>query len=945
MGARMWLGGLAWLVLLLAGGLSRAASPAGEAALPTHPGVTVGTLENGLRYFVKPHANPPGRVYMLLWIDSGSINETEEQRGLAHFLEHMAFNGSKNFAPGTLIPFFESIGLTFGRHQNASTGFDRTQYLLDLPKNDRETVAKGFLFLSDVAGRLELSIEEIDKERQIIMEEKRARQGATQRVFEALLPRRYPGSRLSERMPIGVEEVLLGAGRDAFASYYERWYRPSNMALVVVGDVEVGTIAEMVDVYFADLGAGERVESLDAGLRVSTELRALVQADVELPYCGLEFERLTEKRGPTTTTGAMRRELVESLAGFAFNRRVRAKVDAGGMPFRGASASVSDSFQSATSASVQAIGQPDKWREMVAALALEVQRARSHGFTEREIEDVRRDFLSNARSAAAREETAPMRMVAMQIVRALGSEEPVMSARQRADLMEEMLPTITAGEVSAAFATQFDFSKGSVVLTIKETPGGVPSESALLEAMREAWAADTSVEEEADRPSALMHAAPPAGKIREMSIHPETGVFEAMLENGVRARHRFMDYRKNSATVTITLAGGQIEETASTRGLTSLAVLALQRAATARLSSTNVRDLLTGKDVRVFGSAGLDTVTISVSGAPGDLEAGMQLAHLLLTEPRIESAAAAQWKEAQKQGIEARKTQPAGALQEMLADSIYPKEEPRARPLESDEIDGLSVESAQAWLERIVRQAPMEVSVVGDIERERAVSLLTRYMGSLASRESMSTATLASLRDVARTPGPISARRSIETQTKQAVVSVGMYGTDGSNVRDSRVLGMAAQVLSTRLIRRIREEEQLVYSIRAVSAPSEAYPGFGLFYAASPTEPGKTERLVNALTEMFRTFAEHGPTKDEVEVARGQLLNTLEERMREPSFWQQALSDMSYRGVTIDEVLREPSDVASFTKEQVHEVFRRYYRPDALMTFVVTPVDGGPESP
>lgn len=948
MRATTWVWLVAGVIAAFVGVAARGGAPvdvSADAPLPTHPGVTVGTLENGLRYFIKPHTNPPGRAYMNLWIGTGSINETDSQRGLAHFLEHMAFNGSKNFAPGTLIPFFESIGLTFGRHQNASTGFDRTQYLLDLPKNDRETIAKGFLFLSDVAGRLDLSIEEIDEERQIILEEKRARQSSIQRVFEALLPRRYPGSRVAERFPIGTEEVLLGAGREEFASYYSAWYRASNMALVVVGDFEASVIEEMVKVYFADLPSEAKPVSLDAGLTPSEDLRSLVQTDPELPYCGLELERLFEGRPPTTTAGQMRRDFVESVASSAFNRRVRAKVDGGGMPFRGASASVSDSFRSATSVSVQAIGQPDKWREMVTILIEEVQRARAHGFSDREIEDVRRDLLTNARSSASREESEPMRAIAGRIVRAIGADEPMLSAAQRADYGEAILAGISASEVSAAFASMFDFTKGTAVLTMKEMPGEVPSEAELLEAVRSALTAQTKADAEADRPVSLLSAAPTPGKVREMSIHPETGVFEALLENGARARHRFMDYRKNSATVTITLAGGQIEETPETRGLTALAVLALQRPATAHLSSTNVRDLLTGKDVRVFGGTGLDTVTISISGAPEDLETGMQLAHLLLTEPRIEMAAAAQWKEAQQQGIAARKTQPAGALQEMLADTIYPKDEARARPLESADIDRLSAEDAQAWLDRIVRWAPIEVAVVGDIDRDRALALVTTYIGSLGARDPISSGTLASRREIQRTEGPISGSREIETQTKQAVVSVGMYGTDGSNLRDSRVLDMAAQVLSTRLIRKVREEAQLVYSIRAANVPSEAYAGFGLFYAASPTEPAKAERLVGALTEIFREFAEKGPTKDEVEVARGQLLNTLEERMREPMFWVGVLGDMSYRGLTIDDVLREPADIASFTRDQVHEVFKRYHRPGSLLTFVVTPRADGENLP
>ena len=248
---------------------SRATSPPGE-PLPTDPALVTGRLANGLAYIIRQHKNPEGRVGIWLHVSSGSFNETEAQRGLAHYLEHMAFNGTTNFPPGSVVPFFQSLGMSFGSDQNAFTSFDQTTYTLMLPGGSREMVDKGLLYMSDVALRMSLDQTEIDSERQVILEEKRARAGARQRVQDQIYERLAPESTLGRRLPIGIEQTIQSVTRPDFQDYYSRWYVPSNMTVIVVGDTDPAMVADVIAQHF---GGGRTVPHptpRDAGVRPST---------------------------------------------------------------------------------------------------------------------------------------------------------------------------------------------------------------------------------------------------------------------------------------------------------------------------------------------------------------------------------------------------------------------------------------------------------------------------------------------------------------------------------------------------------------------------------------------------------------------------------------------------------------------------------------------------
>jgi zinc protease len=912
--------------------------------LPTDPRVVTGTLENGLTYYIMPHDNPPKRASVWMHVSSGSLNETERQRGIAHYLEHMAFNGSKNFPPGTVVKYFETLGLTFGRHQNAFTSFEQTCYQLALPDNSVEKLRQAFLFMADVNGRLLLEPKEIESERQIILEEKTARKSGRQRVMEYMFTRMAPGSIYGDRLPIGTEETIKGVQREDFAAYYDAFYAPGNSAVIVVGDVDAKAVAQEIIGSFGDLPAKPHAKDQDAGVRPYEKSFAVVASDPELTRATVGMMKVSLPRPPVTTQAQLREEFVQAMAMSAFNRSIQEKVSDGAVSFLGGIAFASPMSNAMWSAQAQASGEPARWREMLADLATCVQRTRLHGFDAAAIEEARRDLLASAEQQAQQEPTLPARAHLTRINNALAAGEPIRSAAQRLESARSLLPSVSPEECSAWFATEFEPAKVMFFAQLPAT-GDLPGEADLLAAGEKAFAVTPEKEVLAKRAETMMEKLPAPGAVSEQAEHAASAVWSAWLSNGVRVHHKFNDQRKNEATVSITLIGAPLLETAQNRGVTSAAMVAWGQPATGSLTSNDIRSLMTGKKVNVGGNAGPAGVSLMVSGTPDELETGMQLAHLLLTDPKIEEAAFGRWKTAQVQSLLGMEKNPSQLFSKLMAKAVYPAGEVRTQPLTKAQVDALTLEASQAWLTNLVATSPIEVAVVGDVSREKAIELVVRYVGSLPTRARVSKEYLAEKRALVREKGPKVVAETIATKTDMANVMVGFYGPDLTNVADARAMQLAARVISSRMVQEIREKAQLVYSIAAASTPGQVYPGFGLFRSSAPTQPGKADALVAKITEMFDAFAAEGPTEDELKVAKGQIANTLDEAMKEPSFWMGEIASMTFNDNDLDRVLATPAAFEAISASDVKAAFVKYHVKENALQVVLRPAPAAEGSP
>jgi zinc protease len=936
---RAKLAGPAVAILMAAAGVGGINGTAAGQALPTDPKLVTGELPNGMKYIVRQHGNPPGRAAMWIHVSTGSLNEKDAERGISHYLEHMAFNGSENFPPGSVINFFQSMGLTFGQHQNAFTSFDQTTYQLAFPDNKPETMDKGMKFFADVAGRLSLLQNEVDEERQVILEEKRSRSGVDQRMQDYVLERIAPGSILGQRLPIGVEDTLMKLNREDFVNYYSKWYVPSNMTVMVVADADPLAVVDQIKKNFTFGDKVPKPVDQDPGVRPYDTTRAIVATDPEYTKGEVSMMIIGPKEEPATTVELARRDMVRQMATSAFNRRIGAKINKGGTAYINAFAMARNMFGAGMTRQVSAEGKPEDWQKLLTELGEDVQRARLHGFSEQELGDIRKEMISGLEQYVAQESTMPARAVLGRMNGAITDGEPIMSAQQELDLSKQLLPTIKAEEVSKAFAQLFDPSKVTFIAELPTT-AKPPTEQELISLGQVAFSVKPEKQADEARASSLLEKLPESGKVVDSATHEASTVTSGWLSNGACFHHRFMDIRKEQASIIITLAAGTLQETDANRGIADVAGLAWDRPATSKLSSTNIRDLMTGKKTRVGGGSGMDAMSLSVSGNPAEIEEGMKLAYLLLTDPVIEPAAFEQWKKEALQGIEQRKTDPRGAMQEAMADTMYPGTDSRTHPLTAEQVNKLTVDAAQSWLRNAIATAPIEVTVVGDISKDKAMELVTRYVGSLPAREKISASTLDSLRNIKKVPGPRTTQRELETATKLAVVVDGFYGADMDNVVDSRCLQIASRIISTRMIQTIREKEQLAYSPNCGHRPGTDFPGFGVFIAAIPTEPGKVDRLVQVVDEMYAAFAKDGPTEDELTTARKQIANTLDEQMKEPGFWTGRLSQLTYRDIKLDDIMNSAAEQQKYTAEQIKDTFNKYYKPDAVMKITIKPAAG-----
>ena len=911
--------------------------------LAEDPRLIRGTLDNGLAWAILPNAEPPGRVELWLHVHSGSLNEDDDQRGLAHFLEHVAFAGSTSFPPGTVRPFFEGLGLSFGRHQNAVTGFDRTGYTISLPNNEAATLEAGLTFLSDVANNLLLPEEGIEQERAIILEERRASLSPQQRVLYEVIERIAPDSQFGQRIPIGTVEVLTTAGREPIKRYYDTWYVPSNMTLLVVGDVIAEDVTPSIEAMF---GQGEfvpRPEPREVGVRPTSGLRAIVASDPEETREEVAINFIDLPGEPTTTVGQYRDDLVQSLGNSMMNDRLSEGVQDGQLSMLSGNVSTGDFVGAIRWTQATGRSENGRWQEVLKELGQEVRRATLHGFTGQELDDAKRRLIANAERAVAAEPTRPSRGLRGSLVDATARGEPFMSVAQQLELLRELLPTVGLDEVNRVFARTFAFENAVFSLqTVADER--TPSEAELLEAGVAVLDVEPEPYRAQVRADTLLEQKPIAGEVVERTTHEATGVTSVWLGNGVRVHIKRMTERQGEVLGSIHVFGGLVNEDANTRGLTDAATTALARPAGGGLSSTQIDDLTTGWKASVRGGSDADGLTIGLSSSPDELDRAMQLVHLLLTAPTVEDAAIEQWRRGQLRTLETLDRLPQGAALKAIIDAMYPMDDSRPRLNTAERVNAVTTEAAQEWLDAQLG-GPIEVALVGDLDVDAAIELAAIYLGSLPERAPVSSRTNIDARQMDRPMGPIEMLREPDVSTPQAFVIAGFYGPNEWDERDRLAMRLSARILSSRMVDRIREELGLAYSPGVSSRTGTTWPGFGLFSVQTPTDPERADQLADELLRMFQAFATDGPTPEELDVAVQQLRNVHDENVRNPGVWLRQLRTVDYLGRSLESIANERELLGEFSPSELRDIFAVYAIEDNKMRLVIRPRESVPETP
>uniref|UniRef100_UPI00404BA282 M16 family metallopeptidase n=1 Tax=Cephaloticoccus sp. TaxID=1985742 RepID=UPI00404BA282 len=897
--------------------------PQEHSDLPADPAAHYGVLPNGIRYVVYPNKEPQGRASLRLLVLAGSLHENENQRGVAHFLEHMAFNGSTHYAPGTLVKFFQRMGMSFGGDTNASTSFDRTQYLLELAHTDQATLAEGLQVLTDYAGGLLLLEDEIDKERGIIMSEKRTRDNVGFRTFIAQFEFMLGDTLLPKRIPIGLPEIIEQAPRERFTEFWDIWYRPEKMTVVAVGDFDAAAVEQQIIAAFTALAARAPAQSEpDLGqLPKFDGVRAYFHAEPESPATNVSINSLIPFVDEPDTAATRVKQLPRQIALSMLNRRFSELAKKEGAPFSGGGAGVSDGFRFMRQASVSLSCKPEQWPAALAVGEQELRRALEHGFEPGELKEIVSTFTNGLDQAVKTAVTRRSGGLANQILGSIADREVFTHPITDRELYQPALDKVTAADCLAALREAFSAPGRFVMVAGNAT---IPGDAAAVIAAAYEESRATVVTALAAQVEAVWGYTNwgEPGKVVNRSHIADLDVELIAFANGVKLNLKKTDFEAGRIRTGIRVGNGSITEPTDQRGLAALASGTFGAGGLGQHSVDELRRILAGKNVGVRFQSGNDAFGFSGNTTQDDLLLQLQLVAAQLTDAGWRPEALRQTQKGLEQmylGFEHTANGPmATEVANLLANG-----DPRFGIPAKDVMMSRNLEEAQAWLAPQLAHGALEVSMVGDLDIEGTITAVAQTLGALPVRETRPE--LDELKQITFPAEPFTKNYTIATEIPKGNVFIYWPTTDGMDVKRARRLSLLGSVLNDRLRVKIREEIAGTYSPNAGSIASDTFPGYGYLQAGCVVDPAMAGKISDLIVAIGDDLAANGVTEEELNRARQPVLTSVRESLRTNGYWGgSVLARAQEKPEVLDWARSRLPDIEAITAAELSELAKAY---------------------
>ena len=886
-----------------------------------------GNLPNGFRYMIYPNAEPPKRYSVRLHIATGSLMEADDQQGVAHFLEHMVFNGSKNFTPDELVPRMQRLGIGFGAHVNAYTSFDETVYMLDLPDMSKETMQLAYTVMRDFADGALLKPDEIDKERGVILSEKLSRDSVNFRMMQKQFSQLLPDSLIPKRFPIGTEAVIKAAPRERFVDYYTRFYTPQRMTFIVVGDVDAEATKAMITGAFSSL-KNPQTPGVNPDLGKVEPLAEVVPAvftDKELTKTELTITTLSPyvKQPDTSAVRASRMPL--ELAHAMLNRRFERLAKAEGAAIIAGGASRSVIFNFTEVGSVEVTAKDDDWKKALPVLDQEFRRALEFGFTDDELTEAVANALNAYEQQVKSAATRKSNELATAIARSINDDSVFSSPQTDLDIAKKALEKITVAHCQEAFNTFWKKPGYHLILSTKDAAEGVKDELASL--YRES--AKTKVAAPEMRKTAAFgyteFAAP--GTIAKRDEVADLGITQLTLSNGIKVNLKSTDFTKNSIDMLARFGTGLLMMPKDKPGLQLLAGAVFNGGGLGKHSVDELQQILAGKNVGADLALSEDAFLLQGKTTPQDLELQLQLLCAAMTDPGYRDEALRQFKAALPMIDQQLKHSPAGPKEEIEA--WMHGDDPRFAMPDVAKLATYTVDDVKAWLAPELAQAPLELSIVGDFQIDTLIPLLLKTVGSLPARAAAS-ADLAPLRKVTMPTAPVSKNLSYDSKVPQAIV-ICNWKTRGlrDNQKEARRMNVLAAILSDRLRMEIREKLGASYSPNAGFDGSDALDDFGYVSAMSVGKPEDLGKLTETITTIADKFAAEGATADELDRALKPTLASIEKTLRDNTYWlATVMKNCQEKPASLEFARNRTADYESIKLEEINALAKSFLKKD-----------------
>jgi zinc protease len=930
----------AYLLPLL---LVTAAASAQDLSVPLglDPAIHTGTLPNGLQFLIRQNDLPENRAFLRLAVKAGSIDEADDQRGLAHLLEHMAFNGSEHFKPGELVSYLESIGSRFGADVNAYTSFDETVYMLEVPTDREGIVVRGMEALGDFAGGVTLDPQEIDRERGVVIEEWRGRQGAGSRMQTAQMEGIFGESRYVDRLPIGLPDILRTVPAQRVRDFYEEFYRPDRMAVIAVGDFDPVEMEALIRSHFGGLASRPPAERSLYPVPPHVDTRVVVVSDPEAQSSSVSIIR---KRPAETlrTVGDYRRatlgRLVRNMVRDRFSEIAR-RPDA---PFVRASLGGGGVGRDVESTTVSARVNDGGIERGLEALGQEVARLDQHGFGDGELDRAKRDLMASFQRAYNERDRTQSGPLASELQRYFLIDEAAPGIDAELDLVRRIVPAITRGDVSALARELFGEDNRVVVASSPEKDGLLAvTESSLRDALRAgsatavtAWLDDSSGLE-------LMSEPPTPGTVRARREIPEIGVTVLTLSNGVEAWLKPTDFRNDQVAFLAYAKGGASLASPAEFLNASLSTSLAGVSGVGGLSPTDLGKVMAGR--LASASTYMDNYThgITGGGTPGDLDAALQLAYLSFTAPNDDAAAFDLMKSRLAASL-ANQDQSPGAVFGERVRRLATMDHYSVRPMRSEDLDGLDADHMRAFhAERFKNAADFTFFFVGAFTVDEITPLLTTYLGSLPSTGTAQSRWTDMGLQFPEAVVRETVRKGKEPRSQTAIM---FFANTGLEEFETHRLRAAASILQLRLREVLREELSGTYSVGVRYSDTSPQAGYGTTNVQFGSAPENAERLTNVVMEELDRFRQEGPSETELQVVKETQLRGLEGSMLQNGYWLNSLQAMHLLGRDPRSILLRGERAESLSRENIHEVVRKYFPADRHAVVTLMPEADQPEN-
>ncbi len=893
--------------------------------LPFDPAVTVGTLENGMRYYIRENHKPEKRAELRLVVNAGSVLEDEDQRGLAHMVEHMTFRGTKRFAKNQISSYLESVGMRYGPDINAFTSFDETVYMITIPTDTAAIVDKGFQILSEWAHNVTFEPSQIEKERPVVIEEWRLGQGAENRMQNKWFPVLFTGSRYGERLPIGLKTVLDTYTPSTLRRFYDTWYRPDLMAVVAVGDFDKKQIEGLVRRYLGAIppATNPKPRPLFA-VPPNDSTLVSINSDKEATRSVIRLLYKQPKRF-NTTTATYREQLVEALFGSMFNDRFSEITQQPNPPFINAFAAEGDLVRSAESFSLTAIVADNGIPRGLNALLTEGERVKRHGFLQAELDRAKKDLQRGTEQAYAERDKTNSGVYAQAYVGAFLQSEPSTSIAYDLEATTRLLPGITLAEVNK-LAGEWMSEKNRVLATTSPEKAGIvnPTRGELMLAFDAVKGADIAAYTEAAVSRQLVDKEPAGGRVVSAREIKDVGITEWKLSNGVRVLLKPTDFNADQIAFTSYSPGGASLLPDASFLAASAADLIPMTSGVGKFTVIDLQKFLAGKEVSVYPS--IDDLSEGISGSASqrDIDTMLQLVYLYFTEPRLDTSLVNTFLGRYKGVLVNRSANPEQAFSDTLQVTMA-QHSVRDQPVSAAMLDRIDpAKSFDFYKDRFADASGFTFVFVGNFKPDSIKPLIEKWLGGLPS-----TGRKESWRDTGiRPPTGVVQRvvkKGAEPKARTALIFTGPF----EYTRLTRYhLNALAELLNIKLREALRENMGGTYGVSvSPSASKDPLPSYR-FTIGFGAAPERLEALTVAALAQIDSLKKFGTTPEYLQKVKEAALRSRETALKQNGYWLSQIETFDQSAWPLAEIPNGEKLISALTVEDLQKAAVKYLRTD-----------------